>query len=69
MNKVRLYFTSQASDTFEPFESFQRLICATQLFEHFAPDAKIPQPETLGFKLAHTGEWKNAKKRFVQRKQ
>ena len=63
MNKVRLYFMAQASDTFQPFESFQRLICATQLFEHFAPDAKIPQPETLGFKLVLAGEWNNAKKK------
>jgi hypothetical protein len=56
MNKVSLYIMAQASHTFEPFESFQRLICATRLFEHFAPDAKIPQPETLGFKLLLAGE-------------
>ncbi len=62
MNKVRLYFMAQASDTFQPFESFQRLICATRLFEHFAPDAKIPPPETRRFKLVLAGEKNNAKK-------
>jgi hypothetical protein len=41
---------AEIKNVFEPFESFQRQLCATQIFEHFALDVKIPQPENIGLK-------------------